>query len=298
MIMMMMRRPAKISVALLALVLGAAPLGALAQSEPAGIPSYAVPASADAKGGDQETIHGSVASVDDADTLQVSDDRGFVDNVKLDPGTLINPSGSRLQPGMVVTITGVNRGAAFAADRIDIATASTSPAAQQSEVIPPGQPAPGTELTGNLKTSLDSKSAFVGEAVVLTDVSSRDGSIRGATLAGTVTDVTRAGQGRSAQVKLHFDSLRGADGKSYPIDGIVASMQVKTKSNAVKEAGGALVGMLAGNALAKTILGIGGGGILGAVGGYLIAKDNRADVVIPADTAITVQLVKARRQAS
>ena len=96
---------------------------------------------------------------------------------------------------------------------------------------------------------------------------------------------------------MHFDSLRGADGKSDPIDGIVASMQVKTKSNAVKEAGGALVGMLAGNALAKTLLGIGGGGILGAVGGYLIAKDNRADVVIPANTAITVQLVNARRQA-
>ncbi|HEY5341128.1 MAG TPA: hypothetical protein VIK27_08900 [Candidatus Aquilonibacter sp.] len=297
---MMVRRPARIAVALLAVVVGAVPLGALAQPEPAGMPSYAVPASADAKADDQETIHGSVASVDDADTLQVNDDRGFVDNVKLEPGTLINPSGSRLQPGMVVTIAGVNRGAVFAARRIDIATASkssTSPAAPQAQVIPPGQPAPGTELTGNLKTSLDSKSAVVGEAVVLTDVSSPDGSIRGATLAGTVTDVTPAGQGRAAQVKLHFDSLHETDGKSYPIDGSVASMQVKTKSNALKEAGGALVGMLAGNALAKTILGIGGGGILGAVGGYLIAKDNRADVVIPADTAITVQLVNARRQA-
>src|SRR5665213_3119896 len=161
---MMVRRPARIAVALLAVVVGAVPLGALAQPEPAGMPSYAVPASADAKADDQETIHGSVASVDDADTLQVNDDRGFVDNVKLEPGTLINPSGSRLQPGMVVTIAGVNRGAVFAARRIDIATASkssTSPAAPQAQVIPPGQPAPGTELTGNLKTSLDSKLSLI-----------------------------------------------------------------------------------------------------------------------------------------
>jgi len=41
---------------------------------------------------------------------------------------------------------------------------------------------------------------------------------------------------------------------------------------------------------------VSGGGIVGAAGGYLIAKDNRADVVIPGDTAITVRLLRARRQ--
>ena len=279
----MVRLQTRIFVVLLAFAVAAVPLDALAQSGPTDMPSYAAPVS----GSDEETIHGHIASVDDADTLHVSDDRGFVDNVQLQQGTIINPSGTRLLPGMIVTIAGVNRGSVFAANQIDIAAATTSPV----------RPARGTALTGILGTSLDSKSAYVGEDVVLNDVSSSDGSIAGATIFGTVTDVTPPGQGQNAQVKIHFDSLRLADGTTTPVDGIVASMQVKTKNNAAKEVGGALVGMLAGNALAKTILGVGGGGIAGAIGGYLIAKDNRSDVVIPANTVITVRLVESRRQA-
>ena len=121
------------------------------------------------------------------------------------------------------------------------------------------------------------------------------GAIVHATLLGTVTDVTPAGQGRNAQVRMHFDRLRNLDGSETRIDGIVVSVEVKTKSNAAKEIGGALLGMLAGNAIGKA-LGINGGGIAGAAGGFLIAKDNRANVVIPADSAVTVQLVNPRRQ--
>jgi hypothetical protein len=128
-------------------------------------------------------------------------------------------------------------------------------------------------------------------------VASADGAIRDATLNGTVVTVTRAGQGRNAQIQIQFDSLRRADGERTPVDGVVESMQVQTKSNALKEAGGAIVGMLAGNALFQTLFGVSGGGVIGAVGGFLIAKDNRADVVIPANTAITVQLLSLRRQA-
>jgi outer membrane lipoprotein SlyB len=109
-------------------------------------------------------------------------------------------------------------------------------------------------------------------------------------------------QGRNAQVAIHFDKLRLRDGSTTRIDGIVVSMQVKTRNNAVKEIGGAFLGMLAGNAIGKTLfgigIGIGGGGIVGAAGGYMIAKDNRSDVVIPENTDITVRLVNTRRQAN
>jgi hypothetical protein len=144
---------------------------------------------------------------------------------------------------------------------------------------------------------LDSKTAYVGQEVALRNVASADGTIRGATLSGTVTEVRRAGQGSNAQIRIHFDSMSRGDGTRVPIDGVVDSMQAQTKSNAAKEAGGALLGMLAGNALLTTLFGLSGGGIIGAVGGYLIAKDNRADVVIPANTAIDVQLLTPRRQA-
>jgi hypothetical protein len=279
-----LRRRTRCVALLLTLTTFAFPLAVRAQADSSGIPSYAQPV---APAVEEETIHGRIASVDGPDGLQVNDDRGFVDNVRLDQHTAINPPGTRLLPGMTVSIVGVNRGSAFAASRIDLPR-------QGAGVAPP----PGTELTGILGTSLDSKSAFVGEEVVLTNVSSSDGSIVGATLNGSVADVTTAGQGRNAQIEIHFDTLQLNGGAVYPIDVVVAQMQVNTKSNAAKEVGGALLGMLAGNALGKTLLGVSGGGIVGAVGGFLIAKDNRSDIVIPANTSVTVRLVNQRRQPS
>lgn len=296
------RQPTPIFVMLVTFAMTAAPIGAPAQSA-------------------VETIHGQIASVDSADALQVNDDRGFVDSVRLQPGAVINPRGTRLAPGMTVTISGVNRGSVFGANQIDVAGGAVSqgppaqfapppppqyqeqppgyqqqpPPAQSQQQLPPRDVAP-TELTGTLATSLDSKNAYVGQEVVLTNVSSADGSIVAATLLGSVSDVTRAGQGRNAQILLHFDSLRRPNGKTVSIDGVVVSMNVKTKSNAAKEAGGAILGMLAGNAILRTLFGISGGGIIGAIGGYVVAKDNRSDVVVPADTAVTVQLVPSRRQ--
>lgn len=283
------------------------PLGAFAQSRPAGA----------------ETISGYIATVNDADnSIGVNDDRGYLDNVRLQQDTVIYPRGSRLEPGMAITIVGANRGRFFAANQITIAGQSAPPQTaprgynappsyqqqppaqyqQQLAVSPdrsalPAQFANAGDLTGAIGTALDSKDAYVGEAVQLVDVASADGSIRGATLYGTVTNVQRGSQGRSAQLELHFNRLRLADNETFGIEGVVTQMRVSTKNNALKEVGGALAGMLAGNAIAKTVLGVGGGGILGAVGGYFIAKDNRTDVTVPVKSAISVRLLQARRQA-
>jgi hypothetical protein len=96
------------------------PLAAAAQDEPAAgvppdVPSYARPADATA----DETIRGRIRSVDGAFTITVADDRGFVDTVQLHPGTIINPTGLSLSPGMSVTILGFNGGAVFNANEID-----------------------------------------------------------------------------------------------------------------------------------------------------------------------------------
>jgi hypothetical protein len=197
---------------------------------------------------------------------------------------------------MSVSITGVNRGSYFAAEQVDIA-GPPAPPPDVAGALPP-QLAHSGELTGILDTPLDSRHAAVGDNVVLTDVSSADGTIRHATLSGTVSAVTRPGQGRNAQIEIAFDLLQLRDGSSYHVTGVVTSMQVATKSNTLKEVGGALIGMLAGNAIAKTAFGISGGGIVGAIGGYFVAKDNRADVVVPDHSAISVRLIRARRQAS
>jgi hypothetical protein len=85
---------------------------AAAPAPPAEVPSYARPS------GD-ETLSGRIVSFDGAYALQVRDDRGFTDNVRLRQGTIINPTGITLAPGMSVTIHGVNTGSTFAANQID-----------------------------------------------------------------------------------------------------------------------------------------------------------------------------------
>ena len=102
--------------ALTALV-AVAPLGAVAQTSAPDTPTYAAPRPSYSS--TDEVVHGRVSSLDGTDGLQVNDERGFIDNVRLRQGTVINPTGIRLAPGMQVTIHGVNRGSVFAADVVD-----------------------------------------------------------------------------------------------------------------------------------------------------------------------------------
>jgi hypothetical protein len=89
-----------------------APFAARAQDD---VPSYARPSVVST----DETIHGRIRSVDGAFTIAVDDDRGFIDSVELHQGTIINPTGLTLSPGMSVTIVGFNAGDAFDANEID-----------------------------------------------------------------------------------------------------------------------------------------------------------------------------------
>jgi hypothetical protein len=86
----------------------AAPLAAQADQI---IPSYAAQT-------DQE-IQGRVYSFDGGYNLQVRDNNGYVDNVELHDGTVINPTGITLAPGMIVSILGSNAGSEFDANQID-----------------------------------------------------------------------------------------------------------------------------------------------------------------------------------
>jgi hypothetical protein len=102
---------------LLALAATALPMTALAQNTPpSDAPSYSRPAPTIPG---EDTIKGRVISFDGGYNLQVDDERGYVDNVVLHQGTIINPTGIRLAPGMSVTIHGVNRGSVLAANQID-----------------------------------------------------------------------------------------------------------------------------------------------------------------------------------
>jgi hypothetical protein len=90
----------------------AAPMAAQAQD----VPSYASGAQ---PGGGEENLHGRIVNFDGAYTLAVRDERGYVDNVQMHQGTIINPTGLTLAPGMVVSILGYNSGPYLAANEID-----------------------------------------------------------------------------------------------------------------------------------------------------------------------------------
>jgi hypothetical protein len=157
----------------------------------------------------------------------------------------------------------------------------------------------GESVAGVMNTTINSSNAYVGEPVTLTRVTSQNGSIAGATLYGQVTRVVKPGFGRKAQVQITFTRLRLANGTTYATDGIVTGIQVNTKSNALKEAGGAIAGMIVGNIIGKSIFHMSGGvpGFLGAAGGYLVAKNNRANVTVPAGSVVRVNLRSVRLQA-
>lgn len=158
-------------------------------------------------------------------------------------------------------------------------------------------PYAGAQYAGIITKSVNTSNAYVGEPVTLNRVTSEDGSVSGAHMYGTVTRVVRAGQGRKAQLQMTFTKLVLANGTTYAVDGVVTGMQAQTKSNALKEVGGAVAGMIVGNIIGKTIFHSGGGGFLGAAGGYLIARNNKENMSVPAGSAVRVTLRSVRRQA-
>ncbi len=104
-----MKRHIVLALAALAL---AAPVAARAQD----VPSYAA---GDEQGAGDQQIRGRILSFDGAYSLAVRDDQGYVDNVELHQGTIINPTGLTLEPGMVVNILGYNSGPYLSANEID-----------------------------------------------------------------------------------------------------------------------------------------------------------------------------------
>jgi hypothetical protein len=115
-----------LTAALAALFL-ATPIAALAQDVPTygapvdsqvaqDVPSYS---QAPAPAPQDEQIRGRIVNFDGAYNLQVRDERGFLDNIELHQGTIINPTGLTLAPGMVVSILGYNAGEYFAANEVD-----------------------------------------------------------------------------------------------------------------------------------------------------------------------------------
>jgi outer membrane lipoprotein SlyB len=149
----------------------------------------------------------------------------------------------------------------------------------------------GTTITGVLQTPLDSGKARIGDGVSITvtrPYPDGDASYANATIRGHVSSVTRAGQGRKAEIDLAFDTIVLGSGASSPISGHVLNVQQKKKSAIITQAAGAGIGMIVGNVLGKAV-GSNLGGFAGAAGGFLYANNVKQNFTVPANSTITLQ---------
>ena len=78
-------------------------------------PSYAQSQEANS----EQQIRGRITAFDGDYSVSVRDEQGYIDNVQLHEGTIINPTGLTLAPGMTVSILGYNSGSYFSANEID-----------------------------------------------------------------------------------------------------------------------------------------------------------------------------------
>jgi len=81
-----------------------------------------------APAGQDTQIQGTVASINGTWNLTVADANGYADSVDLHQGTIINPTGLTLEPGMNVTIDGYADGSNFDAMEIDTPYQYSGPA--------------------------------------------------------------------------------------------------------------------------------------------------------------------------
>ena len=199
--------------------------------------------------------------------------------------------------------TSARAGRAFALAAVFAFACAALPAGAQQSV-----PA-NTQIDAILDTQdINTKTAQVGDGFTMDVVApypSGNPSFSGARIRGHVADVVKAGQGRSARMRLAFDSIVFADGTSVPIEAAVTNSPGKNESTTARRGLGALVGMAVGSQTIGRIIGGSAGlvvGLLGgAAGGFLYAKNDRPNFNIAKGTAIVISttspLEVPRRQA-
>lgn len=162
----------------------------------------------------------------------------------------------------------------------------------------------GAQLNARMRTAIDTGKAHVGDRFVMDVVPpypSGNPAFQGAIIAGEITSVTSAGQGRKPSLGLQFDYLRLADGSTVDISATMTDDQRKQQSkNGLKVALATLGGMVLGNVIGKSLFGISGGGAVGAAGGLLYGLNGKANFSLPPGSNVQItlnQTVTIRRQA-
>jgi len=162
----------------------------------------------------------------------------------------------------------------------------------------------GTQINVTLDNTINSSTAQVGDGFTAhVQAPLPDPSLAGAVISGQVVQVQRAGQGTKPAIGLQFNTIQLYDGTQAPIEGyLVSAQQRNQQKSGARVVATTLGGMLVGNAIGKTVFGSAStmGSWLGALSGFLIGQNYQANIQIPQNAPMVVQLnqnLSIRRQA-
>lgn len=153
--------------------------------------------------------------------------------------------------------------------------------ANAAEAIDVNFPA-GAMIDGTIRQEINTKTAQDGQSFIMLTSS-------GSRIKGHLSEVQRANIGRKAHLKLNVDTITFTDGISSPIDAEVIGVGQKKQINYTQAAGTILGGMIVGNIAGKAI-GTNIGGLIGVVGGSLLAANTSQDIIVPVDSLIRIKL--------
>jgi len=162
----------------------------------------------------------------------------------------------------------------------------------------------GTQINAIMDEQLDSGTTQAGDQFsmhVVAPYPSDDDAYAGAQITGHVLKVVPAGRGTNPELQLGIDRMILRDGTSVDLPAQVTTAGTKQQSkNGAQVALSTIGGMILGNVIGKTVLHTGGGGIIGAAGGFLYGINKKANVTLPAQAPMQLTLthdVTVRRQA-
>jgi hypothetical protein len=154
----------------------------------------------------------------------------------------------------------------------------------------------GTLMTAVMDSQLSSATANVGDTFsmhVVAPYPNDDDRYAGATITGHVIKVVRANRGTTPELQFGIDRLILLDGTSADLSAqITSAAQKQENRSGAAVALSTLGGMLLGNAIGKTIFHTGGGGIVGAAGGFLYGYNQKSNVTLPAGAQVGLTLTR------
>jgi len=155
----------------------------------------------------------------------------------------------------------------------------------------------GTQINAVLSSGdIDTKSAQIGDAFTMDVVApypNGDANFAGAVIRGHLSEVTRAGQGKTAGLKLAFDSIVFPKGDSSPLSGTIVSTAAKPENTTARKGLAAAIGAAIGSQTIGRIIGGSAGSVIGllggAAGGYLYASNDKPNLDLAKGTSISIQ---------